>query len=82
MLGFKFRRQHPIDCTIVDFFCARAKLIVELDGGWHASQAEYDDSRTAHLEELGHTVIRFANEQVIRDADAVLDKISRVLCEL
>jgi very-short-patch-repair endonuclease len=77
--GFKFRRQHPIGRFVVDFCCARAKLVVEVDGDSHASQIEYDDSRTAHLEECVYTVIRFTNRQVLGQIDAVLDEIARVL---
>jgi very-short-patch-repair endonuclease len=80
--GLKFRRQHPIDCFIVDFYCARARLVVEIDGHSHASQVEYDDLRTAHLEELGYTVIRFSNEQVHRHPDAVLDEIAQAVDNL
>jgi very-short-patch-repair endonuclease len=79
LLGFKFRRQHPIGRFIVDFCCAQAKLVVEIDGDSHASQVEYDDSRTAHLEGHGYTVLRFTNEQVHRHLDAILDEIARVL---
>jgi very-short-patch-repair endonuclease len=80
--GFKFRRRHPIGRFTVDFCCARAKLVVEIDGGSHAARAGYDDSRTAYLEERGYTVIRFTNEQVHRRLDAVLDEIVRVLNDL
>jgi very-short-patch-repair endonuclease len=82
LLGYKFRRQHPIGCFIVDFCCARVKLVVEIDGESHASQVEYDDSRTAHLEEQGYIVIRFTNDQVLRHSSAVLGEITRVLGEL
>jgi very-short-patch-repair endonuclease len=82
LLGFKFRRQHPIDRFIVDFCCTRPKLVVEIDGDSHTSQAEYDDSRTAHLEELGYTVIRFTNRQVYRQLDVVLDEIAWTLDNL
>jgi very-short-patch-repair endonuclease len=82
LLGLKFRRQHPIDCFIVDFYCARAKLVVEIDGHGHASQVEHDDSRTAHLEELGCTVIRFTNHQVVYHPHVVLGEIARVLVSL
>jgi very-short-patch-repair endonuclease len=82
LLGFKFRRQHPIGRFVVDFCCARNKLVIEIDGGSHAAQVEYDDSRTAYLEERGYTVICFTNEQVQRQFDAVLDEIARVLNNL
>ena len=69
--GFKFRRQHPIGWFIVDFYCSDAKLVVEIDGDVHAGQEEYDQARSDWLEEQGYRVIRFRNEDVIRDIDAV-----------
>ena len=64
-LGVKFRRQHSIDRYIVDFICLTNKLIVELDGAGHLEpdQADYDNGRTAHLQELGYRILRFTNEQ-------------------
>jgi len=82
LLGFKSRRQHPIGRFIVDFCCARSKLVIEIDGDSHAVQVEYDDSRTAHLEEIGYTVVRFTNEQVHRHLDAVLTEIVQILDRL
>jgi very-short-patch-repair endonuclease len=69
--GYKFRRQHPIGWFIVDFYCADANLVVEVDGDVHAGQEEYDQSRTDWLEEQGYRVIRFRNVDVIEDIDAV-----------
>jgi len=59
--GLKFRRQHPIDRFIIDFYCAEAKLCIEIDGDSHAEQAEYDQARTEYLNERGYTVMRFTN---------------------
>lgn len=73
--GHKFRRQHPIGPYIVDFYCVEARLIVEVDGGHHAEQAEYDQARTAWLEQIGYQVIRFTNLEVDQNIDAVLDTI-------
>jgi len=76
-LQYKFRRQHPIENFIVDFYCAQAKLCIEIDGSSHLepSQAEYDDARTAYLEESGGTVIRFTNDDVRYNLDAVVEEI-------
>jgi len=54
-LGFKIRRQHPIDRFIADFYCAEARLVIEIDGDSHVApdQAEYDEARTLWLEERG-----------------------------
>ena len=66
-LGVKFRRQHSIDRYIVDFICLTHKLIVELDGPGHLEpdQADYDNGRTAYLQELGYRILRFTNEQAL-----------------
>jgi very-short-patch-repair endonuclease len=76
-LGFKFRRQHPIEFFIIDFYCAEAKLFIEIDGVSHlqAGQVEYDEARTEHLENLGYKVIRFTNDDVRYNVDTVIAKI-------
>jgi very-short-patch-repair endonuclease len=73
--GYKFRRQHPIDRFIVDFFCHECALAVEVDGNSHVTQAEYDQARTEWLNEHGYTVIRFTNEDVLKRLHAVLEAI-------
>lgn len=75
--GLKFRRQHPIGPFIADFCCAAHKLVVEIDGPSHGSQVEYDQVRTAWLEERGYKVIRFTNEHVHHHLNAVLAEIAR-----
>jgi very-short-patch-repair endonuclease len=81
-LGYKIRRQHPISRFIADFYCAEAKLVIEIDGDTHAepAQAEYDAARTAWLEAHGHHVIRFSNREVYENLDGVLEAI-REACE-
>ena len=81
-LGFKFRRQHPIGRFIADFYCAEARLVIEIDGDTHAAadQAAYDASRTAWLEERGYKVIRFQAGEVERNLEGVLEAIRRA-CE-
>ncbi len=71
----KFRRQHEIDHYIVDFGCTDAMLIVELDGGQHAQQQEYDNSRTRHLEAKCCRVLRFWNNDVLVQIESVLEVI-------
>lgn len=80
-LGYKFRRQHPIDRFIIDFYCAQAKLCIEIDGESHleADQMEYDAARTEFLERLGYRVIRFTNNDVRYNINAVVDEIARVI---
>ena len=64
--GFKFRRQHPINTYIADFYCHQAKLVVELDGliHYYPENKEYDKSRNLEMEGLGIRVIRFRNEEI------------------
>lgn len=73
--GFKFRRQHIIDVFIVDFVCINAKLVIEVDGRIHDFQKEYDEERTKYLNDMGFSVIRFRNEEVLGDINGVKQKI-------
>lgn len=78
-LGVKFRRQHQIGSFIVDFCCVEKGLIVELDGGQHATRTEADDKRTRFLSARGYRVLRFWNNDVMRDADAVTEAVMKAL---
>jgi very-short-patch-repair endonuclease len=82
--GKKFRRQHAIANYVVDFYCNEAKLAIELDGNFHTETEakEYDKLRTILLNELGITVLRFWNEEVIKSPDKVLQKISKHLQQI
>lgn len=82
--GFYFRRQHPIKYFIADFYCAKADLIVELDGGIHNTpdNKEWDINRTVELEKSGVTVIRFTNEEVFNDIESVIQRIRQQLRSL
>jgi very-short-patch-repair endonuclease len=75
--GIKFRRQHPFGPYVLDFFCVKAQLAVELDGGVHdqAEQKDYDQERTAYLEAQGIRVLRLKNEEITNDFGDVLRKI-------
>jgi very-short-patch-repair endonuclease len=75
--GLKFRRQHPLDIFIADFYCHNKRLIIELDGGIHDTpeQKEYDEGRTFELEEKGFKILRFKNEEVINNIENVLFRI-------
>jgi very-short-patch-repair endonuclease len=81
-LGFKIRRQHPIGRFIADFYCAEAKLVIEIDGDTHAApdQKACDAARTAWLVERGFEVIRFQAGEVDRNLQGVLEVI-RSACE-
>jgi very-short-patch-repair endonuclease len=80
--GIKFRRQHPINKWIADFYCHEKKLVIELDGSIHNEKeiAEYDAGREKDLKELGMNVIRFRNVEVMTNIEAVL-KIITKYCE-
>ena len=73
LMGLGFRRQVPIARYIIDFACPECRLIVELDGSQHALDASlsYDADRTARLERDGWTVLRFWNDEVLKDIDGV-----------
>ncbi len=74
-----FRRQHPIDRFIVDFYCSELKLVIEVDGEIHDYTAEEDAYRQAYLEALGLRVLRFSNDEVLKSTDAVVSRIAEVV---
>jgi very-short-patch-repair endonuclease len=74
-LGYKFKRQKPLGLYIVDFVCVERRLIIEIDGGQHAEQAEYDQHRDAWLRSQGYTVLRFWNHEVMQQLENVLEQI-------
>ena len=75
--GRKFRRQHPIEHYIVDFYCHESKLVIEVDGKIHElnDNPDYDKNRTQDLISFGLKVIRFTNEQVLNNIEVVLKEI-------
>jgi len=80
--GLKFRRQHPISRYVLDFYCHRARLGIELDGKYHEekSQKLYDIDRTENLAVYDIEIIRFKNEDIINDFKKTLD-IIQIKCE-
>ena len=79
LLGWKFRRQHRVGPYFADFACAEGHLIVELDGSQHLAQRRRDDARTRFLETRGFRVLRFWNDDVLRDTADVLHAIIAAL---
>ena len=78
--GAHFRKQHAVGRFIVDFFCARSRLVIEVDGDSHADRVEYDTERTQWLNEQKHyRVVRFTNDEVSHRIEAVLERIVEVL---
>ena len=79
LCGLKFRRQFPVEPFIADFACVEARLIVEIDGGYHDYTYADDRSRQRRLEQSGWKVLRFSNEDVLDDVEAVAVAIARHL---
>lgn len=85
--GVKFLRQHPIRFHyfgtrrffVADFYCAQAKLIIEIDGKIHEKQKEYDQYRTYLLNTLGFKVIRFTNDEILNQMNVVLNKLHPII---
>ena len=84
MAGYIFRRQHSLDRYIADFYCPSTKLAIELDGGIHdtETQKQYDKHRDQVINNLGVTILRFKNQEVIDDPTQVLQTIRNKLDSL
>jgi very-short-patch-repair endonuclease len=83
LFNVKFRRQHPINIFIVDYYCHEYKLVIEVDGDIHNDEIakQYDSSRTDVLNNFGLMVIRFTNDQILYSIDTVITKIHQVITE-
>ena len=79
MQHLKFRRQHPIGPYFADFACPALKLVIEVDGDFHAFQRERDEERTRHLEQLGWCVMRFTAAEILNNADGVWTTLDDLL---
>jgi len=80
--GLKFRRQHPFGDYILDFVCLENKLVIEVDGGQHGQQAGDDENRTQKLHAAGFRVLRFWNNEVLKEIESVKEKIWMAAQEL
>jgi very-short-patch-repair endonuclease len=80
--GHKFSRQIPIGPYFADFVCRNARLVVELDGYSHDVRVEYDAVRTKFIEAQGYRVIRFSNEDVMKNVEGVLTMLGLALAEM
>ena len=76
-LGYRFRRQKVIGSYILDFYCSKARLVIELDGGQHYTDdgEDYDKERSVYLENLGLRILRFTNTDIDRRFNAVREAI-------
>ena len=72
--GMRFRRQHPVENYIVDFICLEEKLIIEVDGSHHAENS-YDAKRDERLKALGFEVLRFWNDEILKNSDDMAQMI-------
>lgn len=83
LAGFRFKRQHPISHYIVDFYCHKAKLVIEIDEPYHnaPNQKSMDENRTYVLKEFGLHVMRFSDSSVLNEIDSVLEEIRKFLQE-
>jgi len=82
--GFPFRRQHPIEFYIADFYCHNLRLVIEVDGenSYRKGIQSHDEGRTGELEKFGIKVLRFTNNQILHDSDLVVEKINATINEL
>ncbi len=79
--NLKFRRQHPFGDYILDFVCLENKLVIEVDGGQHGERTEYDEIRTQDLVKAGLRVLRFWNNEVLQEMEAVRERIWKAVQE-
>ena len=77
-MGFKFRRQHPISGYVLDFYCHKLILSIEIDGGYHLQkeQKEKDLERTNYLKKLKISEMRYTNDQVLNDYETIIEAIN------
>ncbi len=78
--GLKFRRQYSVGPYILDFYCPEKKLCIELDGGQHATNIDHDKQRSQYLTGLGMTVVRFWNNDVLKNIEGVTQTLTK-LCQ-
>ena len=79
-LGFRFKRQYSIMNYVVDFYCHKAKLAIELDGEIHNQRKDYDEYRTRYLKAYGMSEIRFTNKDIMDNLSVVINQLNSLLC--
>lgn len=81
LAGFKFKRQYSVDAFIIDFYCSKVKLGIEVDGEVHFTEEEknYDENRSGFLSDFGIEIIRFKNDEVFNSVEMVLNRIKQKL---
>ncbi len=78
-LGVRFRRQQVIQGFIVDFYCHKAGLVIEVDGDIHDLQEEEDERREKVLSALGLRIVRFRNDEITKNLSTVVEKIKAAI---
>ena len=73
--GWKFRRQYPVGPFFVDFICLEKNIVIEVDGGQYDENKQLDLQRSAYLNRMGYRVLRFWNNEVLQETEAVLSSI-------
>jgi len=81
-LGVRFKPQHPIANFIVDFYCHKILLVIEVDGEYHNYKGQSDRSRSDELEKYNLTILRFKNEEILKDISTVILKIEKMIQHL
>jgi very-short-patch-repair endonuclease len=81
--GFPFRRQHPIEFYIADFYCHKLQLVIEADGEIHKEKEiqSHDEGRSGELERFEIKILRFTNSQILSDSELVVEKINETIKE-
>ena len=77
--GYKFTRQKPLGGYIVDFYCSKLQLVIEIDGDSHAENVEYDKTRTEVLSQLGLRVLRYTNREVCNNIEGVYQDLMQII---
>jgi very-short-patch-repair endonuclease len=78
-LGFKFTRQYSVDGYVMDFYCPKLRIGIEIDGGIHRSKLEYDAYRDKYIKSYDIKVIKFSDQEVINNIDVVIKKLCPLL---
>jgi len=83
-LGYKFRRQYSVDHYVIDFYCPKLKLAIEIDGEYHEKpeQKIYDKERQSYLENFGITFVRIKNEELLGNPDLAFERIEQAVKKL
>ena len=81
-IGFGFKRQRPIGRYTVDFFCAELGLIIEIDGNSHYAKAEKDAIRQQNLENMGYTIVRFEEGEVLNQFEHIYESLIHIVKSL